>query len=501
MSIDITRYVAITSGVAATGGVAQRELIGRLFSEDPKVPTNGILEFTSAANVGAYFGTGSIEYARAVFYFGFVSKSLSAPRKLSFARHARAASPARIYGSVPIGSLLAFQSVTAGTLSLTIGAQTANLTGLNFSSAVSLANVASILQTAVQLAAGNQFTSATVAYDATAGAFNFVASSGQTAAAEISVNAAAGGSIATLMGWSLGAVFSPATPVQTITEALTASTAISNNFGSFAFVSTTLTVDETLEAATWNAARNVEFIFSARTTAAYAVSLSAAVLAKAGTGVTLAPLTGEYPEMLPMMILAATNYQRPGSVQNYMYYQASGLTPAVTTDALADLYDPLRVNYIGQTQTAGQQLSFYQRGVLMGDPTAPVDMNVYANEIWFKDAANAAIMALLLALPRIPANADGRGQILAILQDPINLALNNGAISVGKTLTTAQRLYVTQLTDDPDAFQQVQAIGYWIDCQIEPRVVDDITIYVAVYTLVYGKDDTIRKVEGQHILV
>lgn len=500
MSIDITRYVQITSGVAATGGVAQRELIGRLFSEDAKVPTNGVLEFTSAANVGAYFGTGSVEYARAAFYFAFISKSLSAPRKLSFARHARTASPARIYGSVPIGSLLAFQAVTAGTLSLTIGAQTANLTGLNFSSAVSLANVASILQTALQLAAGNQFTTASVAYDATSGSFNLVASSGQTAAAEISVNAAAGGSIAALMGWSVGAVFSPATPVQTITEALTVSTGISNNFGSFAFVSTSLTVDETLEAATWNAARNVEFIFSARTTAANAVSLSAALLAKAGAGVTLAPLTTEYPEMLPMMVLAATNYARPGSVQNYMFYQGA-LTPSVTTDTLADLYDPLRVNYYGQTQTAGQQISFYQRGVLMGDPTAPVDMNVYANEIWFKDAANAAIMALLLALPRIPANADGRGQILAILQDPINQALNNGTISVDKTLTTAQRLYVTQLTGDPDAFQQVQAIGYWIDCVIEPRVVDDITVYIAVYTLVYGKDDTIRKVEGQHILV
>jgi len=500
MSIDISRYVAITSAVAATGGVPQRERIGRLFSEDTKVPTNAILEFTNAADVGAYFGTGSVEYARAADYFAFVSKSLTAPRKLSFARHARTASPARIFGAVPIGSLIAFQAVTAGTLSLTIGAQTASLTGLNFAAAVSLAGVASVLQTAIQAAVGAQFTTATVTYDAVAGAFNFVASSGQTAAADISVNAAAAGSVATLFGWSLGAVFSPATPVQTITEALTASTAISNNFGSFAFVTTALTVDEAIEAATWNAALNVQFIFSARTTAANAVALSAAVIAKAGTAVTLAPLTTEYPEQLPMVILAATDYTRPGSVQNYMYQQGD-LTPSVTTDTLADLYDPLRVNYYGQTQTAGQQISFYQRGVMMGGDTAPVDMNVYANEIWFKDAASTAILALLLALPRIPANADGRGQILAILQDPINLALFNGTISVGKTLTTAQRLYVTQVTGDPEAFQQVQSIGYWIDCTIEPRTVDDRTEYVAVYTLVYGKDDTIRKVEGQHILV
>jgi len=46
--------------------------------------------------------------------------------------------------------------------------------------------------------------------------------------------------------------------------------AISNNFGSFAFVITTLTTDETLEAAQWNAANNVLFMFCARTTAANA---------------------------------------------------------------------------------------------------------------------------------------------------------------------------------------------------------------------------------------
>jgi len=500
MSIDITRYVQITSAVAATGGVPQRELILRLFSESPRVPTDSIIEFTSAADVGAYFGTSSVEYLRARAYFAFVSKSLSTPRKISYGRHARVASPARIYGTAPVASLTTLQAITAGTLALTIGAQTASLTGINFSAAVSLAGVASILQTAIQAAVGDQFTTATVAYDATSGSFNFVASSGETDAADISVNALAAGSIATAMGWATGAIFSPATPVQTITEALDASVAISNNFGSFAFVVTTLTNDEAIEAATWNAANNVLFMFCARTSVANAVALSAAVIDKAGTGLTLAPLSTEYPEQLPGAILAATNYARANSVQNYMYQQAD-LTASVVTNALADLYDPLRVNYYGQTQTAGTNISFYQRGVLMGGATAPVDMNVYANEIWFKDAAQTAILALLLALPRIPANADGRGQILAILQDPINQALFNGTISAGKTLTTAQRLYVTELTDDPDAFQQVQSIGYWVDCTIEPRTVDDRTEYVAVYTLVYGKDDTVRKVEGQHILV
>jgi hypothetical protein len=41
----------------------------------------------------------------------------------------------------------------------------------------------------------------------------------------------------------------------------------------------------------------------------------------------------------------------------------------------------------------------------MGLATDPVDMNVYANEIWLKDAAGAAILSLLLSLGKVSANA------------------------------------------------------------------------------------------------
>ncbi|OWK47565.1 hypothetical protein FRUB_01264 [Fimbriiglobus ruber] len=34
--------------------------------------------------MGTYFGTGSEEYARAEFYFGWVSKNITAPQQISF---------------------------------------------------------------------------------------------------------------------------------------------------------------------------------------------------------------------------------------------------------------------------------------------------------------------------------------------------------------------------------------------------------------------------------
>lgn len=111
-------------------------------------------------------------------------------------------------------------------------------------------------------------------------------------------------------------------------------------------------------------------------------------------------------------------------------------------------------------------------------------------------------MSLLLSVNRVPANDNGRSQILAIIQSKINQALENGTISIGKTLTTVQQLYITELTGDELAWQQVQNIGYWIDCWMESYVSQDgRTEFKAVYRLIYSKDDAVRKVEGTHTLI
>jgi len=174
----------------------------------------------------------------------------------------------------------------------------------------------------------------------------------------------------------------------------------------------------------------------------------------------------------------------------------------VQDDPTATTLDNARVNYYGRTQTAGQFLDFFQRGVMMGLATDPVDMNTYANEMWFKDAAGAAIMSLLLSMARVSANSTGRGQLLAVLQSVIETATFNGTISLGKPLNVTQKLYITNLTGDAEAWQQVYRLGYWIDCVMQSYVTQDSrTEWKAVYTLIYSKDDAIRKVEGSHVLI
>jgi len=98
MAIAASKYVSITSAIGGTGGAAQRDLIGRLFTTNELVPTSDVLEFTTLTDVGEYFGTSSVEYLRAQFYFGWVSKQITSARKISFARWADVATAPQIFG-------------------------------------------------------------------------------------------------------------------------------------------------------------------------------------------------------------------------------------------------------------------------------------------------------------------------------------------------------------------------------------------------------------------
>ena len=499
MAISFKKYVDITSGVGGNSPVAQREFIGRIFSINPLIPTKTVIEFTTLEDVGTYFGTGSEEYARASFYFGFIGKNITRPNKISFARWTDADVAPRIYGAKGIQALASWTSITAGSFTLTIGGVSNTMSAMNFSAAADLAGVAAIIQTAIRTKTGTQWTAATVTYDATNQRFNFVG--GSAVAATISVTAGTlGVDIAGQLGWlSPSAILSAGALLETIIQTLTLSADETDNFGSFLFQKA-LTSAERLAATIWNDAQNVKYIFCLATLAVDASANSAALLTYSGTGITLLGVSNEYPEMAPMILLASIDFTNRDSVINFMFQQFS-LTPSVTTTTESNSYDALRVNYYGRTQTAGQLIDFYQAGYLTGGATDPVDMNVYANEMWLKDAAGARIMQLLLSLGRVSANANGTAQLLAVVQSVIDMALFNGTISPNKDLDITQQLYITQITGDKLAWRQVASKGYWIACVVQKYVENGVTKFKAKYTLVYSKDDAIRKVEGTHVLI
>jgi hypothetical protein len=224
-----------------------------------------------------------------------------------------------------------------------------------------------------------------------------------------------------------------------------------------------------------------------------------------GCGLNILSTTApnDYVEQCACEILGATNYNNVNAAQNYMFYQFPKRNVTVNDDNTANTVDSSRGNYIGSTQSAGQVLSFYQRGILCGGSQAAVDMNTYANEQWLKAVISAQFMSLFLNVSRVPANPTGQSMMLAIMQPIIDQAKLNGVISVGKVLTPVQQVFITQVTGDNNAWRQVQTLGYWVSITFSSYVNTNtqLTEWQANYQLVYAKDDAIRFVNGSDIMI
>lgn len=505
MSISFTKYVDITSGVLASGNVRDLDLILRIYSSNSLIPSNSYAEFTSYADVLAYFGANSNITKKAAMYFSFLSKFNRSPQKISVASWVQTAVPAKIVGAVAAtAALAAFNAITSGNLTLTLNAITHTIAAINLSAAGSLTAVASTLQTAIRAAdTDTNWSGATVAWNSSPGNFSLTGGvAAPTQSVSIGITAATSPDVGVLLGWeNIGTLYSYGSPAVSLTTTMANSVQASNNFATFSF-DNALNATQVLELATWNATNNNRYLYLPSVTAATASAISAELLSIPGAGMTLAPLSTEYPDIIPGCIAAATDYNARNAVQNYMFQPVSGITPSVTDDADSDAYDLLRVNYYGQTQEFGQLISFYQRGVLTGSGNAPTDMNIYVNEIWLKSKAGTALMSVMLSLGQISPNMSGRATLIGTLQSVIQLALFNGIISVGTVLNNTQIQVINTLTGDDKAWRQVQTIGYWLDVSFSSSVTEDGRIeWAADYTLVYKKNDAIRKINGTHDLV
>lgn len=500
MAIRQSKYVAITSGVGGRELATRKELIGLIFSNNGLIPTGTRLEFEEEKNVGEYFGYTSAEYEAASLYLGYVNKYNNAPKKIAFERYALNGTAPTIRSVQTLPAIAAFKAVSDGGLVLNMGGTAYTVSGLNFSEADNYAAVAAAVQAGVRQnsAGGELWTAATVTFDADTSAFVFTG--GQSGQAVI-LNASApdsGTDVSGLLGWNTasGGIVSNGTAAATLTETLDAAVELSNNFASFGFLQT-LDAEQIEEVSGWINGQNNQFLYSVNVADADYTEIQGKVAGYSGVALNYDAFNG-YAWLMPMILTASIDWDRANGVINFMYHQFPSIPVSVSTDQLSDKLDGLGINYNGATQQAGNQIAFYQRGILQGEVT---DMGVYVNEIWLKDAIASNLLSLLLALPQLPANDTGAGLTRTSIQSVIDEAKNNGVISVGKELTAAQKAYVTRLTGDAEAWREIYLNGCWIDLAVTSETVNNREEYKIEYLLVYSKGDSIRKIEGTHTLI
>lgn len=501
--ISQSQYVAITSGVGGAAQVSNREQILRVFTTAAQMPTETVLEFTSAQGVGNYFGFNSQEYAIAQSYFGFVNNYQQSPSKLSFYADVSQGKAPFLWGTQAPTALTAFTSISDGAFVLSMGGVTETISGLSFSSASSYTQIAQTIQTAIQAAqsSNNLWSQATFVYDSITSSFVLTGGAAEEAAIVALSSPSSGTDISGLLGLnqSSSPTVSQGVAAASYSQMLSDSLNMSNNYGTFTFLSTPDN-DSVVEIAQWTQTQNLLGGMYIQPCALTQYNTLQPLVADY-TGVALVadsftPFSLAW--LVPACVAASTNYNRINGTQNYMYKQLSGVEPSVTTDANYEALTAVNVNFYGSTQQAGTPIAFFQPGKLQGEVE---DMGVYMNELWLKDSNTVSFLNYQLAVSKWPANEAGRAIGDGLVQQNIEIAKKNGTILQGKELTSTQKAYITSLTGDDQAWRSVYSEGYYLMSAIVPVTSNGNTNYEYQYTLIYSKGDSVRKVTGTHTLI
>lgn len=507
MTIPINKYVAITSAVANTEAAARKDLIPRVFTTNPLFAANTVYEFTSSADVSAFAGSQSAEAKLASEYFGWISKTANQAKKISFMRYSFEALAPYMYSTKALTPIAELKGVTDGSMIVNLGGTAYTLTGVDLSGIEAYADVATALQTAIQAntSGGTLWTAATVTYNAANSSFELTG--GETGVNEINYAAAVeeGTDLSSLIGWDIAGapVLSNGTPEQTVTDVLNKTIDLSTNFLTIGFLNASDCYENLASIGTWIDEQNNNYRLAFDLGASnYTEGVA---LAAAHTGMTAHyninyGIEGLNPAWLMSAILpATTNYDKVNGVKNYMFQEFPSQPVSVGIDdgTLYQTLDGLCINYNGQTQKSGKTIAFYQNG-FNADGT---DSAIFDNEAWLKDAITTDMLNAFLGLDFISADNDGVAVLTGVLQNNCSEALNNHVFSGGKVLTNSQKAYITQLTGDENAWLDVQNNGYLFNVEIGTETSGSATVYIGEYTLIYLKNDVIRKVEGKNILI
>ena len=501
--ISQSQYVAITSGVGGAAQVSNREQILRVFTTSAKMPTGNVLEFTSVESVGNYFGFNSQEYAIAQSYFGYVNNYQQSPSKLSFYADISQGKAPFLWGTQAPAALTQFTTISDGSFVLSMGGITETISGLSFSSASSYTQIAETIQTAIQQAQSSNdlWSQSTFVYDSETSSFVLTGGAAEEATIVALSSPEGGTDISGLLGLNQAAspTVSQGVAAASYSQMLSDSLNMSNNYGTFTFLSTPDN-DSVVEIAQWTQAQNlVGGMYIQPCALAQYNTLQPLVADYAGVALVADSFTPfSLAWLVPACVAASTNYNRINGTQNYMYKQLAGVEPSVTTDANYEALTAVNVNFYGSTQQAGTPISFFQPGKLQGEIE---DMGVYMNELWLKDANTVSFLNYQLAVSKWPANEAGRAIGDGLVQQNIEIAKKNGTILQGKELTSTQKAYITSLTGDDQAWRSVYSEGNYLMSAIVPVTSNGNTVYEYQYTLIYSKGDSVRKVTGTHTLI
>ncbi len=223
--------------------------------------------------------------------------------------------------------------------------------------------------------------------------------------------------------------------------------------------------------ATWMATYPNRFVFVGQDTDASAITTSLATSALMSY-VNTHSLGGVFAQWAPSGdtsalvlqaafvagFIASLDFTRTNGRATVALKSGTGITATVTNQSDAANLITNGYNFYGAYSLPGNAYNIEYPGQISGEYKW---LDSYVDQIWMTNQMQVALMTLLTAVNSIPYNQAGYALIEAALSDPINAALNFGAIRPGVTLSNAQVAEINQAAGKAIA-SDVQTKGYYL---------------------------------------
>lgn len=453
-AIPASELVNALPGVLSAGGAAVA-LNGLVLTANTAIPLGTVQGFASANDAGAFFGLSSVEYTDfALPYFNGFTNSTQKPGMLLFSQYptASVAAYARS-GSFAGVALTDLQAIAPGILTFTVDGVVKNSTSINLSGATSFANAATLITAA--------FTGGpTVTYDAQRQAF--VATSGTTGAT--STITFGSGTISTALKFTAatGAVLSQGSVAYTPAAAMASIiTSGALNWAAFTTVFEPLIADK-LAFATWTSQQNSAYAYvpwdtdpnavvQGNTTdfgsQAKALGLGGIMpftgdpVAAASLGITMTAMVRPL-AAFALGVAASLNFLQTNGRTTFAFRSQGGLYTGVLNATVGKTLIGKGYNFYGAYATRSQQFMFLQPGQIGGSFKWA---DSFFNQIWMNGSFQNTLLTFLANQTSVPYTPTGYSSIETAMADPINAALNFGAIRAGVTLSGDQKVAVNSL--------------------------------------------------------
>lgn len=429
--IPLSRDFKITPSTVNAAGTAL-DVYGLLLSDNELLPVGKVSEFTSAADVGAAFGTTSKEYLAASLYMSGYDNSTVRPGAVLFGRLVREPVAGWLLsGSFKGVKISALHGIT-GTITLMLDGASKTSTSINLASATSFTDAATTI--------GAAFGSG-VEVDWLPLQSRFIIRSATTgASSEVSQAVPVAAATALKLTADTAATVSPGAIATSITDTMAA---IVNQNQDWVMTASLvdLTDEEKEELCAWVSASTNRYVYSMYDTSEDATVannescfMQSVVVANGYENVF--PSYGSYLyAVLALAYSASINFNRTNGRVSYKFRAFAGIAPNVTDNETAAALESNGYNFYGAYGQNKTMKQYTSDGAVTGKF---LWLDSLISQVWINANLIGAFADFFTNNASYAFNRGGYAAVSAPVIDVATKAINFGAIRAGVTLDQAQ---------------------------------------------------------------